>query len=523
MISRNFRLAIGMSLGLLLPVAGAAQSSDCLYAIDFNASSTFTSQLYRVNSANGTMIGAGLPIIHNGNGLSSMVDVEFKSDGFLYAVTTFGGAVVADRNRLFKINPITGQAQLIGPLNIGNIGEGDLSFDSAEVLYLTTSDSPARLYTVNLTSGAGTLTGSLPGINRDLSSLGFNGANELWAIDNGIFPGVTRLLKLNPVGGAILPPTPQTILTLGGIGGMDWSAAQGRFYTADGGFGGTNVVRLLNTAGPSFTTVGTTNIPGGIAGLTVCRACVTPPSGMAAWYPFDELAGPAAHEIAPLVPPVLAHNPGVHTNGPAPIPGVVLNGLHFDGVDDYVEAPHQSWLNVGTGNLSIDLWIRVPANPVGQQVILDKRANNPTLHGYHLVLQSSGEPLLQLADGLGTAWSNYLSGFTIDDGLWHHLAVTVDRTGAQPAIRWYLDGAAVGTVGNPSGRLGSLDNTAPLRLGRRSAGLGVAGSFLGDMDELEIFRRALSAGEVQALFAAGPSGKCKSGGAGSFPEEEPEK
>ena len=89
------------------------------------------------------------------------------------------------------------------------------------------------------------------------------------------------------------------------------------------------------------------------------------------------------------------------------------------------------------------------------------------------------------------------------------LAVTVDRTSAVPAIRWYLDGAAAGTISNPASRLGSLDNTAPLRIGRRSAISGTPGSLGGDLDELEIFNRALSASEVQALFAAGHSGKCK--------------
>lgn len=522
MISRNLRLGIALSLGLLVPGAAAAQGSSCLYAIDFNSSSTFTSKLYRLNPTNGQIIGAGLPITHNGVGLSSMVDIEFKSDGYLYAVTTFGGSVVADRNRLFKINPITGQAQLIGPLNVGNIGEGDLSFDTAETLYLNTHTSPVQLYTVNLTTGAGTPTGSVPGINRDLSSMGFNGANELWAIDNTISPPAsTLLLKLNPAGGAILPPTPQNILTLGGVGGMDWSATQGRFYTADGGSAGTNVVRLLNTSGPSFTTVGTTNIPGGIAGLTVCRTCVTPPSQMVAWYPFDEKVSTTTAEIAPVVAPVLAHNPGTKFGGANGTGGVVSAALHLDGIDDYVEAPHQSWINFGNRSFSIDLWIRVQAGSSGIRVILDKRDNNPTLRGYHLAINgANGEPLIQLADGTGV--SNYLSGLALADGQWHFLAVTVDRSLLTPAIRWYLDGVPAGVVSDPSNRPNSLDNTAPLRIGRRSAIFTDPGWLGADLDELELFRRVLTAGEVQSIFAAGRAGKCKTASP-SFPEEEEEK
>lgn len=503
MTARTFVLWAGLALGSVAG-SGAAPQNACLYAIDFGTTPTFATTLYQLNSATGAWT-SSLPISYNGGGLGPLIDIEFKSDGYLYAVSTFVGPGV--HNALYKINPITGQAQLIGSLGIGNVAEGDLAFNAAETLYANTG-APARLYTVDLTTGLATLVATVPGPNRDLSSMGFNTSNgELWAIDNSIFLGTTELLKINPVNGAILPPTPQVITTLGPWGGMDFDSAQNRFYVVDGGPGGTNMLRLLNTTGPSLTAIGLTNIPPGPAGLTLCSRCVAPPDSMVAWYPFDEQAGPAAHDIAPLVPPVLAHNPGVHTNGPTPLPAVVSNGLSFDGVDDYVEAPHQAWLNFGTGNFSIDLWIRVPANIASQQSVLDKRAS-PPLRGYHIALMGgTGEPLLQLTDGTG--FTNYLSGLSLADGLWHHLAVTVDRTGAVPALRWYLDGAAAGTISDPSNRPGSLDNTAALRLGRRSPFSASPGWFSGAMDELEIFSRVLSAAEVRALFRAGHSGKCK--------------
>jgi hypothetical protein len=486
-----------------------AQADACLYATDFDGTPNFATRLYQLNSANGGWT-SFLPISYNNGGLGALIDIELKSDGYLYAVSAFTGPGI--HNALYKINPITGQAQLIGSLGIGNIAEGDLAFNAAETLYANTG-SPPRLYTVNLTTGQATLVGTvLPpgGTLRDLSSMGFNTSNgELWGIDNKVTaPSLTELLKINPAGGAILAPTPQTVTTLGGVGGMDYDPAQNRFYVADGGFGGTNVLRLLNTSGPSLTAIGPTNIPGGVAGLTVCSPCITPPSGMVAWYPFDEKTGATAHDIVPVVPPVLFNNPGFHFNGPSPLPGVVSAALHFDGVDDYVEASHQPWLSFGTGNFSIDLWIRVPTGIASQQVVLDKR-DSPPLRGYHIALMGgTGEPLLQLADGTG--FTNYLSGLTLADGLWHHLAVTVNRTSIVPSIRWYLDGAAAGTIGDPSNRPNSLDNQAVLRLGRRSPFSTSPGSFGGDMDELEIFRRALSSTEVRALFRAGRSGKCKS-------------
>src|SRR5207249_1117588 len=50
-----------------------------------------------------------------------------------------------------------------------------------------------------------------------------------------------------------------------------------------------------------------------------------------------------------------------------------------------------------------------------------------------------------------------------------------------------------------------------------SAAIGAVGdtlrySFLGDIDEVAIFNRALSTGEIQAIFGAGSAGKCQPGG-----------
>jgi hypothetical protein len=222
--------------------------------------------------------------------------------------------------------------------------------------------------------------------------------------------------------------------------------------------------------------------------------CAEPAQDLAAWFPLDKPQGSTTVD--------LAGGSSASVSGALPVLGMAHGAMGFDGVDDVIAVPDQPQLDAGTGDLSIAFWIRAPYRPV-QQPLLDKRQQSPW-RGYHMVLSSSGCALLQLADGLGTATTNYQSDVCVTDDKWHHVAVTVRRN-STTGLQWYKDGVALRTQ-NPTGRLGSLDNAVPMLLGRQSSG---GSSFKGRLDEFMLFRRALSAAEVQALHQAGPSGACR--------------
>ena len=256
---------------------------------------------------------------------------------------------------------------------------------------------------------------------------------------------------------------------------------------------------------------------------TASSLCVAPPNTtMVAWYPFDESAGTASANLA-------TGNTGKRIGSPIPVAGMVANGLHFDGINDYVEAPSTIVTNIGPagtpqtcsgsystcrGDFSIDAWIRVdPSASQSVLVIIDKRSGSPpAINGYHFGVYQQNRLTLQLADGLGSGgYSTYVSPFlspSLTDGQWHHVAVTVSRL-STTGIRWYHNGAAVTPFSNPTGRQGSLLNNSPLRIGTRTAASPLTGWFKGDIDELEIFNRVLTKPEVQGLYNAGPFGKCK--------------
>jgi hypothetical protein len=60
---------------------------------------------------------------------------------------------------------------------------------------------------------------------------------------------------------------------------------------------------------------------------------------------------------------------------------------------------------------------------------------------------------------------------------------------------------------DPTVRTGSLDNDSPLRLGSRSSS--ASGAFLGLVDEVALWKRALTPDEVASLHRAGRAGLCR--------------
>ncbi len=230
--------------------------------------------------------------------------------------------------------------------------------------------------------------------------------------------------------------------------------------------------------------------------------CVQPPSGLVGWWPLDEASGPTAADIANV-------NDGVHTNGPVPVTGKVAGALRFDGVNDYVQAPDHPSLDFSAsiastalGDFSIDAWIFWKESSDLRMIVDKRQRQNDRLRGYSFFVRG-GLLGMSLADNTESV---YNSGFAVTPNQWHLVAVTVDRDQSD-GIRFYVDGVEVGTRGDPTLHPNTLANDSPLRIG--SSTLAVTNIFNGNIDEVEIFNRVVTAGEIASIYDAGAAGKCK--------------
>lgn len=177
--------------------------------------------------------------------------------------------------------------------------------------------------------------------------------------------------------------------------------------------------------------------------------------------------------------------------------GSVGQAFSLDGDGDYIDIPDSPNLSPGVGDFSLALWFRT-TTPSTVAVLVDKRVEGVT--GYALYI-SAGNLGFQLADG---GFDNYPVIAPVNDGVWHHVVVTVDRDSTSGLV-FYIDGVAR-SIQDPTNHPGSLTNAGPFRMGANAYSLG---SYLeGDLDEVMYFSTTLAEEDVLSLYGAGADGAC---------------
>jgi len=171
----------------------------------------------------------------------------------------------------------------------------------------------------------------------------------------------------------------------------------------------------------------------------------------------------------------------------------------FDGVDDRVNAP-DTLLELGNNNFTVATWVKTTS---GDRAVLGHFDNPGSgYRGWGLYLYGSNRVNFF---GYGTAGANDTShAATVLNGAWHHLAGVYSRSGSSLTIRTYVDGVLVGTN---TANVGNIAVDTPMRLGDYT----FQPNFSGSLDDVLVYNRALSAGEVSGLAA----GNCPPTGSSS--------
>ncbi|MFZ0544422.1 MAG: LamG-like jellyroll fold domain-containing protein, partial [Candidatus Promineifilaceae bacterium] len=172
------------------------------------------------------------------------------------------------------------------------------------------------------------------------------------------------------------------------------------------------------------------------------------------------------------------------------------NGVKFDGQNDYLDTG-ASVVELGKGDFTISAWVRTVDAGTEEVAIVTKSDGDTTWE--------QGEKSFYL-DNLGkpnfVGWGNeYIRGNTaVNDGLWHHVVVVWDYNGSGTGGtgRIYVDGyyatASSNYVANNNDNPGDT-----LKIGRPNFGE-APHYYDGWMDSINVYNRALSAGEVRDVF-----------------------
>ena len=158
------------------------------------------------------------------------------------------------------------------------------------------------------------------------------------------------------------------------------------------------------------------------------------------------------------------------------------NALSFDGVNDWVTVNDSSSLDLTTG-MTLEAWVYPTALSGWRTAIMKEAAGWLAFALY----AHDDAPRPAVWANIGGADQTAVGTGSLALNVWTHLAATYDGA----TVRLYVNGVQVGT----RARVGSMAVSAQaLRIG----GNGVWGEyFSGRIDEVRIYNRALSPGEIQ--------------------------
>lgn len=222
------------------------------------------------------------------------------------------------------------------------------------------------------------------------------------------------------------------------------------------------------------------------------------------YWSLDEGSGSTAVDLS------ANGNDGTLTNGPtytSNVPGAITfsdpYALTFDGVDDYVSLPDAAMYDFALDeDFTVAVWVQVDATQAdignSDNSIVEKWSGSG---GYPFMIRYMNQTdanagRITVARYDGSANPTVLSTATIDDGQYHHVVFIKDGA----TLYLYIDGVPDGQTSDTT--TGTTTNNSPLYLGQRGNG---NNRFKGELDDLRIYNRALSATEV-ALLAGGADG-----------------
>jgi hypothetical protein len=221
------------------------------------------------------------------------------------------------------------------------------------------------------------------------------------------------------------------------------------------------------------------------------QTCVQAPNGLISWWPGENDASDVA-----------GSNPGTLENGVSFAPGMVGQAFLFDGLDDMVTGSTTTAFPLGSSPRTITAWVRVTSIGPRDAVLFHYGVGNAALPptNFHLVVISDGRAAIGNGFGYGMA----VGTTNLNDGRFHFLSGVYEGPPTNTA-RIYVDAIqeAATVIIPPATLAGGFTIGQELPLAHTHP-------FHGLLDELDLYDRALSHAEIQALFDAGSAGKCRS-------------
>ncbi|HWY76108.1 MAG TPA: immunoglobulin domain-containing protein, partial [Verrucomicrobiae bacterium] len=264
--------------------------------------------------------------------------------------------------------------------------------------------------------------------------------------------------------------------------------------------GGYSVV-ITNFAGSVTSAVATLSLNG-------VPNCVMPPVNLVGWWTGDGSANDS-----------VGGNNGILQGGAtATASGLIAEAFNFDGANGFVEIPDSTAFH--PTNLTIEAWVMfssldTPASggsPAGDEYIVFKQnSQSGNFEGFDLSKArfSNGDGFRFLVTSVAGQSVEVDSVTRVTTGVWYHIAGVRGPNFTQIYVNGQLEAQAAVNFPQDYGNL-------PLYFGTSGESYWDH-KLSGNLDEVSLYNRPLSASEIASIYAAGSAGKCKGAGVPTAP------
>ena len=182
------------------------------------------------------------------------------------------------------------------------------------------------------------------------------------------------------------------------------------------------------------------------------------------------------------------------------LPLISRHSVDFGGTDEYVTMGDVLDFE-RTDAFSVSVWVQTTNGSIGH--LIGKTENSTAAPGWALLLDGSGKPYFDLTNSV--TGSNYLRVGTtyasVNDGFWHHLAVTFNGSSSASGVKFHIDGIEVTSLTTYQDSLSSSTvHSDPLTIGRRAAHPSVTYPYVGSMDEVAVYDVELTSAQVGRIY-----------------------
>jgi len=177
-----------------------------------------------------------------------------------------------------------------------------------------------------------------------------------------------------------------------------------------------------------------------------------------------------------------------------------LNSIQFDGVNDYLAAPHSTDLNFErTNTFSVSMWVKLNTIAV-THFLIAKRENAGNVRGWQIGF-TAGVGLTFILSSTNVGNRAFIQGPSLSIGVWYHLVFTYNGNSSTAGMKLYINSVSTAVTSAENTLTTTIQTSVATQIGSRDSA--VANFLNGKSDDAAVYNIELNQSQVTEIYNSG--------------------